>query len=75
MGLMRYDVLRSESASPKDLFRAWAYEACRLFRDKLVSNEEKAKFDEGILYPVLSSVGAGDVIKSLIGYSTTHHLY
>ncbi len=40
-GLSRY-ILDGESA----LLSAWSYEARRLFRDKLASDEDRHKFDE-----------------------------
>jgi len=67
MGLMRYDVLHNSDTDIKSFYTAWAFEACRLFRDKLVSSHEKQKFDDVILSPVLSQLGAGEVMKNLTG--------
>lgn len=57
LGLMRYDFTTQGEKEPdamKDLYHAWAFEGCRIFRDKLVSQEEKSKFDDTIISPVLS---------------------
>ncbi|CAL8110340.1 unnamed protein product [Orchesella dallaii] len=64
LGLMRYDVQKNGEEGMKDLYNAWAFECCRIYRDKLVSPEEKTKFDETIVSPVLSQWSMPNV-KSL----------
>ena len=47
-------IIGEHDKSPSYVLEAWAYEACRLFRDKLVSTEDVEKFDS-ILRNVLYS--------------------
>ncbi|KAG1684369.1 Cytoplasmic dynein 2 heavy chain 1 [Nymphon striatum] len=64
LGLLRY-YIDSEDHSPALLLEAWSYEACQIFRSKLVNNEAKTKFDNllsnilrsnwGVNFPDLSS--------------------
>ena len=42
--LFRY-LVNEEDKSAKGLLEVWTYEACRLFRDKLVNEEHQQKFD------------------------------
>lgn len=70
LGLMRYDFTRqidNEPEAMKDLYSAWAFEGCRIFRDKLVSSEEKSKFDDTIISPVLSQWNMPNVKNLLEG--------
>jgi dynein heavy chain 2 len=46
IGLLRYDV------GEEELLEVWAHEAQRLFRDRLVDSDSRAKFD-GMLFPLL----------------------
>ena len=41
--MVRYTIGEHDK-SPSYVLETWAYEACRLFRDKLVSEEDKEKF-------------------------------
>lgn len=46
LSLMRYDLAASQSESSSEhVLQVWAYEAQRLFRDRLVGNDDLAKFD------------------------------
>ncbi len=45
LGLSRY-VVDSADRSAGPLLEAWAYEASRLFRDKLATEDDRARFDE-----------------------------
>lgn len=42
--LVRY-LVNEEDKSPGGVLETWAYESCRLFRDKLANEEDQAKFD------------------------------
>ena len=44
LSMVRY-VINIEDKSPAGVLLPWAYEACRLFRDKLATVEDKQKFD------------------------------
>ncbi|XP_077984893.1 cytoplasmic dynein 2 heavy chain 1-like [Glandiceps talaboti] len=55
LGLLRYDLNASTSESSSDhVLEVWAYEARRLFRDRLVGDDGLAKFDN-ILMGILQS--------------------
>ena len=61
LNLTRYDVLSgSEHGTSAPLLLAWAYEACRLFRDKMAAQVHVEKFDS-ILAAVLRSDWAVDI--------------
>ncbi|CAL4157019.1 unnamed protein product, partial [Meganyctiphanes norvegica] len=47
-GLLRYDIA-DDKGHTQTLLEVWFYEACRLFRDKLVEEEDITKFDSIIL--------------------------
>nr|XP_026693267.1 cytoplasmic dynein 2 heavy chain 1-like isoform X1 [Ciona intestinalis] len=57
MSLMRYDVscMIGDGRGPESLLSVWTYEACRLFRDRLVGGRGKDKFDQ-----MISSILAHD---------------
>ncbi len=67
LGLMRYPLAQPDSAdsataqgggahqSPRVLLEMWAYEACRLFRDRLVGGKSQEQFDT-----ILTSVVRSD---------------
>lgn len=58
LGLMRYAIVRFiDNAGRNELYYTWCLESCRIFRDKLVSDEEKIRFTEAILLPVASQWG------------------
>lgn len=67
LGLMRYPFAASSeggvvigSHSHTELLEMWAYEACRLFRDRLVGDKAQEKFDS-ILNSVVRSDWSSDL--------------
>lgn len=64
LGLLRYPLSTQEGGgahqSPSVLLEMWAYEACRLFRDRLVGEDAQEKFDS-ILTSVVRSVWSVDL--------------
>ena len=68
LGLLRYELdSGSSEVGTETVLKIWAYEACRLFRDKLVGNDAKTRFD-GILGGVLQSEwNAGHLLQDLGG--------
>ena len=61
LSIHRYDAVSGEEkGSSGALLMAWAYEAQRLFRDKLASSEDIEKFDS-ILAAVLRSDWGADI--------------
>ena len=70
LAMNRY-VIAEHDKSPSSVLEAWAYEACRLFRDKLVGEEDIEKFDtilKNVLYTDWNSK-AGDNLRQLV-YTT-----
>ena len=70
LAMVRY-VIGEHDKSPSYVLEAWAYEACRLFRDKLVSEEDIEKFDsilKNVLYSDWNSKAADNL--SQIVYTT-----
>lgn len=65
---MRYP-LASGGSSSDGLIKMWAYEACRLFRDKLVGDNAKEEFD-AILGTVIRSVWSVAPPESDVSYVT-----
>ncbi len=62
IGLMRYSINQFIENSGGDgvgneVQYAWCFESCRIFRDKLVSQEEKDRFTNAILLPVAGQWG------------------
>ena len=45
LGLLRYDVSETNDGSSDELIHVWAYQAKRLFSDRLVGKESVDKFD------------------------------
>ena len=71
LSLVRY-VVGEHDKSPSSVLEAWAYEACRLFRDKLVTEEDIEKFDailKNVLYADWNSKAA-DNLKQMV-YTTS----
>ena len=54
LGLLRYPTAQDTGSSPNLLLEVWAYEARRVFRDRLVGEKAVAEFD-AILGSVLRS--------------------
>ena len=69
LSLLRYDFssIRTDS-STDSLLEIWTYEACRLFRDRLVGVEAKEKFDQ-LLNKTLKSDWSSNALSSLRGKS------
>lgn len=68
MGLMRYaSGAHQDYMSLNDVFFVWSYESCRVFRDKLVSQEEKFQFTNGILLPAASQLGITNLKEEFKG--------
>ncbi|XP_022103094.1 cytoplasmic dynein 2 heavy chain 1-like isoform X1 [Acanthaster planci] len=68
LGLLRYDFHSSSSDSTSDqVLEVWAYEAARLFRDKLVSEEGRSRFDSILLGALQSDWNAGHILQSMSG--------
>ena len=71
LSLVRY-VIGEHDKSPSSVLEAWAYEACRLFRDKLATEEDIEKFDailKNVLYADWNSKAA-DNLKQMV-YTTS----
>ena len=69
--MVRY-VIGEHDKSPSSVLEVWAYEACRLFRDKLVTEEDIEKFDmilKNVLYSDWNSKAA-DNLKQTV-YTTS----
>jgi dynein heavy chain 2 len=62
LGLMRYSC-----TDEKDVFFAWCFESCRIFKDKLVSDEEKHRYMNTILLPVANKWGITQLDEVLQG--------
>ena len=66
MGLLRYQLPNDTEKSPDYVLTVWAYEANRLFRDRIVGDDSKSKFD-GILSSVIRSDWSSNVMDKLDG--------
>ena len=65
MGLLRYDLTASQNnASSDHVLEVWAYEAHRLFRDRMVGQDNLNRFDNILLSVIRSDWGA-NVFESL----------
>ncbi|XP_071846316.1 cytoplasmic dynein 2 heavy chain 1-like isoform X2 [Apostichopus japonicus] len=64
--LLRYDLNAGSSEGTSDyLLEIWAYEACRLFRDRLVGEEMRNKFDNILQGTLQGEWNAGHVMQNL----------
>ena len=66
LSLVRY-LLNEDDKSPKSVLEAWAYESCRLFRDKLTNEEAQQKFDsilKGFLQADWNSSASDKIMNS-----------
>ncbi|KFM70531.1 Cytoplasmic dynein 2 heavy chain 1, partial [Stegodyphus mimosarum] len=64
LSLFRYDLVHeafSTERSPDGLLRAWTYEACRIFSDRLMNYESKEKFNHIISSILRKEWGAPDI--------------
>ncbi|XP_066286377.1 cytoplasmic dynein 2 heavy chain 1-like isoform X1 [Branchiostoma lanceolatum] len=67
LSLLRHDLAGGASATNADnVLQTWAFEACRLFRDKLVGQQARDRFD-GMLSAVLRNDWSSDVMDKLQG--------
>ncbi|CAG5115632.1 unnamed protein product, partial [Candidula unifasciata] len=64
MSFLRYDLGGSSRDSADTVLEIWAYEAHRLFRDKIVGLDNRSKFDN-MLQSVLRSDWSEDVLNNL----------
>jgi hypothetical protein len=63
LSMIRY-VMNIEDKTATSVLLPWAYEACRLFRDKLATGDDKQKFDT-ILKNVLMADWNSNTFDSL----------
>ncbi|KAI0210442.1 Cytoplasmic dynein 2 heavy chain 1 [Lamellibrachia satsuma] len=67
LSLLRYDLKDTDSDSSSDqVLEVWAYEANRLFRDKLVSQDSMRRFDN-ILQSVIQAEWSSRALDKLLG--------
>ena len=67
LGLLRYNLKDSKHGKTSDhVLEVWAYEANRLFRDRIVGQDNVLQFDN-ILYTVLRSDWSANVADGLQG--------
>ena len=65
VGLLRYNLAGGQrDSSPETVMTIWAYEANRLFRDRLVSEDTCTKFDN-ILVTIIRNDWSVNVIDAL----------
>ncbi|GAB1603232.1 cytoplasmic dynein 2 heavy chain 1-like isoform X1, partial [Argonauta hians] len=65
LNMLRYEL--SNSASPNSsehVLEIWAYEACRLFRDRIVGAESRSKFDQ-MLMAIIQADWSADILDKL----------
>jgi dynein heavy chain 2 len=53
-------------ATAENLLEIWTYEACRLFKDRLVGNDAQEKFDQ-LIDKILKSDWTSNALASLKG--------
>ncbi|CAF1020652.1 unnamed protein product, partial [Adineta ricciae] len=65
LSLLRYDLSSTKNdATAENLLEIWLYEACRLFKDRLVGNDAQEKFDQ-IVDKILKNDWSSNAIASL----------
>lgn len=77
LSLFRYDLTQEGFSTPKSpdgLLKAWAYESCRIFRDRLTNSEARMKFNNIISSILRRDWGSLD-ISSLDGNNLFYILY
>lgn len=73
MSLLRYDLAGGQKdTSGDEVLVVWAYEAHRLFRDRLVGEETMVKFDS-ILMTVVRNDWSANIVDRLKGSLTSKH--
>jgi dynein heavy chain 2 len=67
LSLLRYDFssIRND-ATAENLLEIWTYEACRLFKDRLVGIDAQNKFDQ-LLDKILKTDWSSNALNSLRG--------
>ena len=67
LSLLRYDFSSMKNDNSSDnLLEVWTYEACRLFKDRLVGNDAQEKFDQ-LLEKVLRADWSSNASSALRG--------
>ena len=67
LAFLRHDLANAQNEAVADhVLEIWAYEARRLFRDRLVGNEAQSRFDT-ILMSVVRADWSADVMDTLEG--------
>ncbi|CAI9737451.1 cytoplasmic dynein 2 heavy chain 1-like isoform X1 [Octopus vulgaris] len=65
LNLLRYDLRDTASSnSSEHILEIWAYEASRLFRDRIVGPESRSRFDQ-ILMSIIQADWSADVLDKL----------
>ena len=69
LGLLRYDLngAASSETSSEHVLEVWSYEACRLFRDRLVGEDARNRFDNILNGTLQADWNAGHVLQNLNG--------
>jgi len=68
LSLLRYDFssIRNDNNTAESLLEIWTYEACRLFKDRLVGNDAQDKFDQ-LIDKTLKTDWSSNALGSLKG--------
>ena len=67
LGLLRYELAGGGNDNTHEhVLECWVYEACRLFRDRLVGSDSCTKFDD-IIMTVIRTDWSGNVFDKLNG--------
>jgi hypothetical protein len=67
MSLLRYDLTGAANPHSSDtVLEIWAYEARRLFRDRIVGHDSQAKFDK-LLYSVVRADWSANIFDEMDG--------
>ena len=69
LGLLRYDLADSKHKTADHVLEVWAYEANRLFRDRLVGSVDIEAFDD-ILFTVLRTDWTANMADDLLSESS-----
>jgi len=75
LSLSRYDFSSIKNdGTAESLLEIWTYEACRLFKDRLVGNDAQDKFDQ-LLDKTLKSDWSSNALSSLRGNSILRQFF
>lgn len=67
LSLLRYDFSSAKNdATAENLLEIWTYEACRLFRDRLVGSDAQERFDQ-LMDKTLKTDWSSNALSSLKG--------